>query len=361
MQEHTPVLVPPPQLGEGSSCRMAPLLFDFGTERQEGPDISTPTLHPLDQTRLVFHPSQRRRGRRTHCPPAAQRPGLSDQPKPCLTLPNLPPFSLLQSWRCGGSRACQGKDVVRLRRPRGTRQGVVAQRGASRSGEDAVDVQGLSPGPPAVQYLDLLSLLVLSSSQWGPPTPPSQPPTPDEEEEDRGRDEEEEEVSGRREERRKTAVSLYSCRGGEEGRGGPSTADSECGRRKAEQRRHRAAVCRCRNYTPPWSGTRWRGGFPWTGGGIGCGWRVFAVVTGLAAAVLELQLWVGAGTGVGALLQYHRRPTGVSVEQQQGLIVAFDTARHHVLPLRADLERYRRYIMKYCTIRPVLAQNLRQE
>jgi len=88
---------------------------------------------------------------------------------------------------------------------------------------------------PAVQYLDLLSLLVLSSSQWGPPTPPSQPPTPDEEEEDRGRDEEEEEVSGRREERRKTAVSLYSCRGGEEGRGGPSTADSERGRRKAEQ------------------------------------------------------------------------------------------------------------------------------
>lgn len=103
------------------------------------------TLHPLDQTRLVFHPSQRRRGRRTHCPPAAQRPGLSDQPKPCLT---LPPFSLPQSWRCGGSRACQGKDAVRLRRPRGTRQGVVAQRRASRSGEDAVDVQGLSPGPP---------------------------------------------------------------------------------------------------------------------------------------------------------------------------------------------------------------------
>lgn len=54
--------------------------------------------------------------------------------------------------------------------------------------------------------------------------------------------------------------------------------------------------------------------------------------------MLEIQLRVGAGTGVGALLQYHRRPTGVSVEQQQGLIVAFDTARHHVLPLRADLE-----------------------
>ncbi len=69
-----------------------------------------------------------------------------------------------------------------------------------------------------------------------------------------------------------------------------------------------------------------------------CCTGVFAVVTGLAAAVLELQLRVGAGTGVGALLQYHRRPTGVSVEQQQGLIVAFDTARHHVLPLRADLE-----------------------
>lgn len=71
-----------------------------------------------------------------------------------------------------------------------------------------------------------------------------------------------------------------------------------------------------------------------------CCTRVFTVVTSLAAAaaVLELQLRVGAGTGVGALLQYHRRPTGVSVEQQQGLIVAFDTARHHVLPLRADLE-----------------------
>lgn len=39
-------------------------------------------------------------------------------------------------------------------------------------------------------------------------------------------------MSGRREERRKTAVSLYSCRGGEGGRGGPSTADSECWREK---------------------------------------------------------------------------------------------------------------------------------
>ena len=38
---HVPALVPPPQLGEGSSCRMAPLLFDLGTERHEGPDIST--------------------------------------------------------------------------------------------------------------------------------------------------------------------------------------------------------------------------------------------------------------------------------------------------------------------------------
>ena len=53
--------------------------------------------------------------------------------------------------------------------------------------------------------------------------------------------------------------------------------------------------------------------------------------------MLELQLRVGAGTKVGALLQYHRRPTGVSVEQQQGLIVAFDTSRHYVLPLWADL------------------------
>lgn len=69
-----------------------------------------------------------------------------------------------------------------------------------------------------------------------------------------------------------------------------------------------------------------------------CCTGVFAVVTSFTAAVLELQLRVGAGTGVGALLQYHRRPTGVSVEQQQGLIVAFDTARHYVLPLRADLK-----------------------
>ena len=38
---YVPALVPPPQLGEGSSCRMAPLLFDLGTERHEGPDIST--------------------------------------------------------------------------------------------------------------------------------------------------------------------------------------------------------------------------------------------------------------------------------------------------------------------------------
>lgn len=83
------------------------------------------------------------------------------------------------------------------------------------------------PCVSAVPYLDLLSLLVLSSSQWGPPAPLSQPPTPDEEEEDSGREEEEEEVSGRREERRKTAVSLYSGRGGEGGRGGPSTAESE--------------------------------------------------------------------------------------------------------------------------------------
>lgn len=41
MHKYTPALVPPPQLGEGSSCRMAPLLFDLGTERHEGPDIST--------------------------------------------------------------------------------------------------------------------------------------------------------------------------------------------------------------------------------------------------------------------------------------------------------------------------------
>lgn len=29
-----------PQPGHGSSCRMAPLLLDLGTDRQEGPDIS---------------------------------------------------------------------------------------------------------------------------------------------------------------------------------------------------------------------------------------------------------------------------------------------------------------------------------
>lgn len=94
----------------------------------------------------------------------------------------------------------------------------------------------MCPCVSVVRYLDLLSLLVLSSSQWGPPAPPSQPPTPDEEEEDSGRDEEEEEVSGRREERRKTAVSLYSGRGGEGGWGGPSTADSGCGRRGTESK-----------------------------------------------------------------------------------------------------------------------------
>lgn len=77
-----------------------------------------------------------------------------------------------------------------------------------------------------VLYLDLLSLLVLSSSQCGPPAPPSQPPTPDEEEDDRGRDEDDEEVSGRRDVSKNTAVSLYSAKGGEGGRGGPSTADS---------------------------------------------------------------------------------------------------------------------------------------
>lgn len=41
-------------------------------------------------------------------------------------------------------------------------------------------------------------------------------------------------MSGRREERRKTAVSLYSCRGGEGGRGAPSTANSE-GRTKQKK------------------------------------------------------------------------------------------------------------------------------
>lgn len=87
--------------------------------------------------------------------------------------------------------------------------------------------------PFCFDYLDLPSLLVLSSSQWGPPAPLSQPPTPEEEEEDSGQEEEEEEVSGRRDERRKTAVSLYSARGGDGGRGGgggPSSTNSGGGR-----------------------------------------------------------------------------------------------------------------------------------
>lgn len=106
------------------------------------------TLHPLNQTWLVLHPSQRWRGRGAHCPPAAQRPGLSDQPKPHLHLPNPSPFHLLQPKLCWRSGPSKGKGVLGLRRERGTWQGAVAQRGASRSVEDAVDVQGLSPGPP---------------------------------------------------------------------------------------------------------------------------------------------------------------------------------------------------------------------
>lgn len=54
------------------------------------------TLHPLNQTWLVLHPSQRWRSRGNHCPPTAQRPGLPNQPKPRLQLSDLPPFSLLQ-------------------------------------------------------------------------------------------------------------------------------------------------------------------------------------------------------------------------------------------------------------------------
>ncbi|TNN68420.1 hypothetical protein EYF80_021341 [Liparis tanakae] len=152
--------------------------------------------------------------------------------------------------------------------------------------------------------------------QWGPPAPPSQPPTPDEEEEDRGREDEEEEVSGRREERRKTAVSLYSCRGGEGGQGGPSTADSGRGRERKKK-----------NITS----------------GVGTARRCAGLLIadhrglGLAGEVAARGLVEGSAAG-GA---YHWRPPGVSVEQQQGLVVAFDTARHHVLPLRADLERHR--------------------
>lgn len=55
------------------------------------------TLHPLNQTWLVLHPSQRWRGRGTHRPPAAQRPGLPNQPKPRLQLPNFSGFYFLQS------------------------------------------------------------------------------------------------------------------------------------------------------------------------------------------------------------------------------------------------------------------------
>lgn len=106
------------------------------------------TLHPLNQTWLVLHPSQRRRGRGTHCPPTAQRPGLPNQPKSCLQLPNLPPFCLLQPWLCRWSGSCKRLGVLGLQRKRGTGCGVVAQRATSLAGEDAVDVQGLSPGPP---------------------------------------------------------------------------------------------------------------------------------------------------------------------------------------------------------------------
>lgn len=106
------------------------------------------TLHPLNQTWLVLHPSERWRGRGTHRPPAAQRPGLPDQPKARLQLPDLPPFHLLQPWLCRWSRSRQGKGILGLWGERGTGQGVVAQRGASLAVEDAIDVQGLSPGPP---------------------------------------------------------------------------------------------------------------------------------------------------------------------------------------------------------------------
>lgn len=58
------------------------------------------TLHPLNQTWLVLHPSQRWRGRGTHRPPAAQRPGLPDQPKAHLQLPSILSYYLLQPWFC---------------------------------------------------------------------------------------------------------------------------------------------------------------------------------------------------------------------------------------------------------------------
>lgn len=82
VQKMAPALVPPPQLGEGSSCRMAPLLFDFGTERHEGPDISTRFCCP---TSLWRDGKQKERTKnKTKDVQRADR----------LQLPNLPPVHL---------------------------------------------------------------------------------------------------------------------------------------------------------------------------------------------------------------------------------------------------------------------------
>lgn len=57
---------------------------------------------------------------------------------------------------------------------------------------------------------------------------------------------------------------------------------------------------------------------------------VFAVVAGLAA-VVQLQL------SSGHVLRCHRRPTGVSIEQKQGLVMALYTTRNYVFPLGPNL------------------------
>lgn len=106
------------------------------------------TLHPLNQTRLMLHPSQRWRGRGTHCPTTAQTPGLPDQPEAHPQFSSLPPWCLLQPGLCGGSRCRRREGTRGLQGLRGTRQSAIAQRRASVAGEDAVNIQSLSPGPP---------------------------------------------------------------------------------------------------------------------------------------------------------------------------------------------------------------------
>lgn len=63
--------------------------------------------------------------------------------------------------------------------------------------------------------------------------------------------------------------------------------------------------------------------------------RVLAVVAGLVE-VAEVK-------ARGQVPRRHRRPPRVGVQQQQGLVVALDAARDHVLPLGADLQETRRF------------------